>query len=53
MTEPIDYKIRVEGGRVDLAQWLVDFKTTDVPFYLDPEDPEPFRAMVNNWRVFS
>lgn len=53
MTEPIDYKIRVEGGRADLAQWLVDFKTTDVPFYLDPEDPEPFRAMVNNWRAFS
>lgn len=53
MTEPIDYKIRVEGGRVDLAQWLLDFKTTDVPFYLDPEDPEPFRAMVDNWRAFS
>lgn len=53
MTEPIDYKIRVEGGRVDLAQWLIDFKTTDVTFYLDPEDPEPFRAMVNNWRAFS
>lgn len=53
MTEPIDYKIRVEGGRVDLAQWLIDFKTTNVPFYLDVEDPEPFRAMVNNWRAFS
>lgn len=53
MTEPIDYKIRVEGRRVDLAQWLMEFKTTDVPFYLDAEDPEPFRAMVNNWRVFS
>lgn len=53
MTEPIDYKIRVEGGRVDLAQWLLDFKATDVPFYLDPEDPEPFRAMVDNWRAFS
>ena len=53
MTEPIDYKIRVEGGRVDLARWLIDFKTTNVPFYLDAEDPEPFRAMVNNWRVFS
>lgn len=53
MTEPIDYKIRVEGGRVDLAQWLMEFKTTDVPFYLDAEDPEPFRAMVNNWRAFS
>lgn len=53
MTEPIDYKIRVEGGRTDLAQWLIDFKTTDVPFYLDEEDPEPFRAMVNNWRAFS
>lgn len=53
MTEPIDYKIRVEGGRVDLAQWLMEFKTTDVPFYLDAEDPGPFRAMVNNWRAFS
>lgn len=53
MTEPIDYGIRVEGGRVSLAQWLIDFKTTDVPFYLDAEDPEPFKAMVNNWRKFS
>lgn len=53
MTEPIDYKIRVEGGRVDFAQWLIDFKTTNVPFYLDAEDPEPFRAMVSNWRAFS
>lgn len=53
MTEPIDYKIRVEGGRASLAQWLVDFKTTDVPFYLDPDDPEPFKAMVEDWRAFS
>lgn len=53
MTEPIDYKIRVEGGRVDLAQWLIDFKTTDVPFYLDVDDPEPFKAMVADWRTFS
>lgn len=53
MTEPIDYKIRVEGGRVDLAQWLIDFRTTNVPFYLDPNDPEPFKAMVENWRAFS
>ncbi|MCI8565615.1 MAG: ATP-grasp domain-containing protein [Lachnospiraceae bacterium] len=53
MTEPIDYKIRVEGGRVALAQWLMDFKTTNVPFYLDTDDPEPFRAMVENWRAFS
>lgn len=53
MTEPIDYKIRVEGGRADLAQWLMDFKATNVPFYLNDEDPEPFRAMVNNWRAFS
>lgn len=53
MTEPIDYKIRVEGGRVGLHQWLVDFKTADVLFYMDPDDPEPFRAMVENWRAFS
>lgn len=53
MTEPIDYRIRVEGERASLAQWLIDFKTTDVLFYLDIEDPEPFREMVDNWRAFS
>lgn len=49
MVEPIDYGKRVEGGRISQADWLMDFKRTDCPFYLDWEDPEPFREMVRNW----
>lgn len=50
MVEPIDYAKRVEEGRISPADWLIDFKMTDCPFYLDADDPEPFYEMVRNWR---
>lgn len=53
MVEPIDHSKRVEEGRVSLADWLIDFKMTDCPFYLDANDPEPFYEMVENWRRLS
>lgn len=53
MVEPIDYGKRVEGGRMSQADWLMDFKQTDCPFYLDWDDPEPFREMVRNWSRLS
>lgn len=53
MIEPVDYAKRVEGGMTGLGQWMMDFKSTQCPFYYDKEDPEPFLEMVRNWRVFS
>ncbi len=53
MVEPIDYEKRVEDGRISAADWLIDFKETDCPFYLDADDPEPFREMVKNWKKLS
>lgn len=49
MVEPIDYNKRVNEGRTEAADWLIDFKKTDCLFYMDEEDPEPFREMVRNW----
>jgi D-aspartate ligase len=53
MVEPIDYGKRVETGKIEKADWLIDFKTANCLFYLDREDPEPFREMVKNWKLLS
>lgn len=53
MIEPVDYSKRVNGGMIEAADWLIDFKTTQCPFYFDIEDPEPFREMVRNWDLLS
>lgn len=53
MIEPVDYGKRVESGMIEPADWLMDFKTTQCPFYFDVEDPEPFREMVRNWKILS
>ena len=53
MAEPIDYGIRVKKNKMDLADWLSEFKKTDVLFYYDSEDLEPFREMVGKWEVYS
>lgn len=53
MVEPIDYAKRIWGGDITLADWLIDFKMTDCPFYLDFNDPEPFYEMVENWKKLS
>lgn len=49
MVEPIDYNKRVIDGRIEVADWLIDFKKANCLFYLDEKDPEPFREMVRNW----
>ena len=53
MIEPVDYGKRVNGGMIEVADWLIDFKMTQCPFYFDKEDPEPFREMVRNWELLS
>ena len=53
MIEPVDYGKRVLGGMTEAADWLMDFKTTQCPFYFDADDPEPFREMVRNWDALS
>lgn len=53
MSEPIDYGLRVKKGNVSLAKWLTDFRETNVLFYYDADDPEPFYEMINNWEIYS
>lgn len=53
MIEPVDYMKRVEGNRVSLAEWLYDFKKTNVTFYYDPDDPKPYELMMKNRKFYS
>lgn len=53
MSEPIDYGLRVEKGSTSLAEWLMDFRNTNVLFYYDKDDIQPFIEMVNNWKIYS
>ena len=53
MVEPIDYGIRVEKGSLNVSEWLNDFRCSDVLFYHDKDDFEPFREMVNHWSLYS
>ncbi len=49
MNEPIDYEKRVNGGMISQAQWLYEFKKANVTFYYDPDDPEPYYLMMNDF----
>ncbi len=53
MIEPIDYAKRVREGRISEAQWLYDYKKTDVTFYYDADDPKPFFLMMENVDFYS
>ncbi len=53
MSEPIDYGLRVKNGNTSLSKWLMDFRETNVLFYYDSEDLEPFKEMIDNWEVYS
>jgi len=49
MVEPIDYAKRVKEGKIDLAQWLVDFKLANCGYYFNSDDIEPWKICVKNW----
>lgn len=49
MVEPIDYAKRVKTGKIDLAQWVIDFKEAGCGFYYSKDDVEPWRIVVQNW----
>ena len=53
MIEPVDYKKRVEGNMISEAEWLYDFKKTNVTFYYDSEDSEPYFLMMENRELYS
>lgn len=53
MIEPVDYAKRVESGMISTAQWLYDFKKTDVTFYYDDDDLKPFFLMMENRKYYS
>ncbi|WP_270507707.1 ATP-grasp domain-containing protein [Eubacterium limosum] len=49
MVEPIDYAKRVKTGKIDKAQWMVDFKEAKCGFYYSADDLEPWKICVENW----
>lgn len=53
MNEPVDYEKRVNGRMISQAQWLYEFKSANVTFYYDKDDPEPYYLMMNNIQKFS
>lgn len=53
MVEPIDYGKRVKTGKVELGEWLRDFKEAECTFYYSKDDIEPFLYMCRNWEKLS
>lgn len=53
MIEPVDYAKRVEGGMITEAQWLYDFKRSNVTFYYDEDDTKPYYVMMENRKFYS
>ena len=49
MVEPIDYAKRVKTGKIDKAQWFIEFKEAKCCYYFSDEDVEPWRICVENW----
>lgn len=49
MVEPIDYAKRVKTGKIDKAQWLIEFKEAKCCYYFNSEDVEPWKICVENW----
>ena len=53
MNEPVDYEKRVNGKMISFAKWLYDFKQTDVTFYFDEDDVEPYYLMMDNFNLYN
>lgn len=53
MVEPIDYGKRVKTGKIELGEWLGDFKKAGCTFYYSKDDMEPFIFMCRNWEKLS
>ena len=49
MSEVIDYGIRVDGGKVSLAEWLRDFKAAKGTYYYNEKDMAPFEHLFEHW----
>ncbi len=52
MSEVIDYGKRVDGGKISLAQWLLEFKKAKGTYFYDSNDPEPFKVLFDSWEDF-
>ncbi|EID84154.1 Biotin carboxylase [Treponema sp. JC4] len=52
MSEVIDYGIRVEKGKVSLAEWLRDFKAAKGTYYYNENDMAPFEYLFEHWNEY-
>lgn len=49
MSEVIDFGLRVDTGKVSLAEWLRDFKEAKGTYYYNKQDPAPFEYLFEHW----
>lgn len=49
MVEPVDYAKRVKTGKINLAEWMGDFKESKCCYYYNAKDMEPWHMCVKNW----
>ena len=52
MSEVIDYGIRVQNGKVSLAEWLRDFKAAKGTYYYNEKDMAPFEYLFEHWNEY-
>ena len=52
MSEVIDYGIRVDSGRISLAEWLRDFKAAKGTYYYNEKDMAPFEYLFDHWEEY-
>ena len=52
LSEPIDFGLRVDTGKISLAEWLRDFKEAKCTYYYNKDDIEPFNALKEYWNLF-
>ena len=52
LSEPIDFGLRVDTGKISLAQWLSDFKNAKCTYYYNKDDIEPFECVIEHWDSF-
>ena len=49
LSEPIDYGIRVDSGKISLPEWLRCFKEAECTYYYNKNDIAPFEALYQYW----
>ena len=49
LSEPIDFGLRVDTGKISLAEWLKAFKEAKCTYYYNKDDIAPFEMLYQYW----